>query len=332
MIEFEAEYYDGTSSKGYSVSVIADDTFLKLIHQDFRVEISLSEITLDPIVGSARSIIRFNNGAELHCNNTYAIHRLEPFLNRSLPDNFARFLENRTIYAISALIFTALFIFALLRWGIPSAATFATHSIPQSAEHTLSKQSLELLDTLYLKPTKLDKSHQLKLTQRLKELCTKTQCPPHTLLFRNSPTIGANAFALPANQMVITDQLIEKAHNDEEILAVLSHELGHIQNRHILRMMLQSIGSGVIIVMITGELSDYSDLAAGIPAILLQQGYSREMEDEADLFALQTLKKAHIPTHRFADILERISPQDVNSTTTLFSSHPDTKERIKRFL
>ena len=95
-------------------------------------------------------------------------------------------------------------------------------------------------------------------------------------------------------------------------------------------MMLQSIGSGVILVMVTGDISNYSDLAAGIPAILLQQGYSRDMEDEADTFALETLLKAHIPPHRFSDILMRIDP-DTNTSSTLFSSHPDTKERVKAF-
>lgn len=332
MIELIGEYYDGKSSRAYPAIITVYELILTVKYAHISFDIPLSTITIDPTVGSARSIIRLPEDAEIHSSDRDAIRKLELKLNHSTPENLARHLENKLLYATSALILTIAIIASLLRWGLPTLAQHAATVFPASAEAKIGTETLQTLDDLYLNPSTLPPHRQKELLEELKALCTTQECPTYQLFFRNSKTIGANAFALPGNKLVITDQLIDKSKHDEEIIAVLAHELGHIKHKHILRMMFQSIGSGVVLVMITGDISNYSDLAAGIPAILLQQGYSRDMEDEADRFALDTLLKAHIPPHRFADILMRIDPESNTSSTTLFSSHPDTQERIKPFL
>jgi len=330
MIEFAGEYYDGKTSRLYPAIITVYETILTLKCADFSLDIPLSNVTIDPTVGSARTVIHLSDNAEIHSSDRDAIRRLEITLKSATPENLARHLENKLLYAAAALIVTVAIIASLLRWGLPSLAQHAATVFPTDTEAKIGAETLETLDELYLNPTTLTVHRQKELLEHLKLMCTTQECPPFELLFRNSTTIGANAFALPGNKLIITDQLIDKAKHDEEIMAVLAHELGHVKQKHIVRMMLQSIGSGVILVMVTGDISNYSDLAAGIPAILLQQGYSRDMEDEADTFALETLLRAHIPPHRFSDILMRIDP-DTNTSSTLFSSHPDTKERVKAF-
>lgn len=332
MIEFSGEYYDGKSSRAYPALVTIHKTILTIHYDDVSLDVPLSGVTIDPTVGSARSIIRLPNDAEIHSSDIDALRKLELALGRLTPENIARHLENKLLYASGALIITILLIASALRWGLPALAQHAATVFPADIEAKIADQTLQTLDNLYLNPSRLSSHRQQELKEKLQSLCATQECPPYRLLFRNSETIGANAFALPGDDLVITDQLIEKSKHDEEIIAVLAHELGHLKHKHILRMMLQSIGSGVLLVAITGDISNYSDLAAGIPAVLLQQGYSRDMEEQADLFALNTLLKAHIPPHRFADILLRIAPENNTTSTTLFSSHPDTGERVKPFL
>lgn len=331
MIEFVGEYYDGRSSRPNRAVITVYETNLLIKSPDVTLDIPLTRIAIDPTVGSARAIIRLEHDAEIHSSDTEAVRLLEIRLRASTPENIARHLENRLLYAALTLVVTIAIIASLLRWGLPAFAEYSAAVFPSDTEHKIGAETLETLDNLYLNPSRLPSNRQKELNTRLQQLCAIQECPAFELLFRNSRSLGANAFALPGNRIVITDQLIEKSKHDEEIMAVLFHELGHVKERHIVRMMLQSIGSGVVLVMITGDISNYSDLAAGLPAILLQQGYSRDMEDEADRFALNALQKAHIPPRRFADILIRIDP-DANGSTTLFSSHPDSRKRIQMFL
>ena len=137
--------------------------------------------------------------------------------------------------------------------------------------------------------------------------------------------------ALPGGTIVVTDALVELAQNDAEILAVIAHELGHVEHRHSLRLALQSIGAGVILVAVTGDIGSVTDLAAGLPSLLLQNGYSRDMEREADTYALAWLNTACIPPRHFADILGRLD-KGTTGSTTLLDSHPVTRQRIEPFL
>jgi Zn-dependent protease with chaperone function len=169
------------------------------------------------------------------------------------------------------------------------------------------------------------------------------------LEFRAGGMIGANAFALPGGIMVVTDEIITLSKNDNEIIAVLAHELGHVKQRHAFRQSLQGVLAGLILAAVTG---DVSSVGSGLPAALMQMSYSREHELEADGFALSALQKACLPPKAFADILQRLQNQAFGNekptkgetskktqaqkrsdgVPEMLSTHPDTLARIQPFL
>ncbi|MDD3598106.1 M48 family metallopeptidase [Sulfuricurvum sp.] len=330
-MSFTGEYYDGQSSMGIAVTLSFDTNTLFVRNDTLSLDVPFDALHLDPQVGTSRSIIYLHKGGEIHSSDHDALNLLERSLPHKSPERIARRLESKLLYAVAALILTVSIIAGFLRYGLPEIARYAANHLPPSTEEQIGSQALSSLDQLYLNKSTLSQTRQSSIRSELADFCRRTECPQYRLLFRNSTSLGANAFALPGHTVVITDQLIEKSHNDEEILAVLSHELGHIRYNHILRTLLQSMGSGVVLVVITGDISNFSDLAAGLPAVLLQQGYSRDMEDEADTYALHSLQNARISPQRFADILTRIDTKGIK-TATLFSSHPDTQKRIQAFI
>ena len=136
--------------------------------------------------------------------------------------------------------------------------------------------------------------------------------------------------------MVVLDELVELAEHDEEILAVLAHELAHVERRHGLRMTIQSTAVGAFIAWWMG---DFSPVIAAAPAALLQASHSRELESEADADAAQSLRRIGIAPSRLADILERMARKHGERTesrtgaddawTDYLSSHPATHRRIE---
>ena len=79
--------------------------------------------------------------------------------------------------------------------------------------------------------------------------------PRHRLVFRKS-RIGPNAFALPGGTMVMTDQLVELVDHDDAVLTgVLAHELGHLQARHGMRMLVQATAIGAVSSLVFGDFS-----------------------------------------------------------------------------
>lgn len=152
------------------------------------------------------------------------------------------------------------------------------------------------------------------------------------LEFRASPDLGPNALALPSGIVILTDEVVALAHCDEELLAVLAHELGHIHHRHSLRSWLQSLITPVLIATVTGDLASISALAGALPTFLADMKYSRTFELEADDFAVELLDRHGIPRRHLADILGRITSADENDRGLghYLSTHPATSQRIER--
>jgi Zn-dependent protease with chaperone function len=327
---FAGDLFDGITSRAHPVDAWLDAGLLRVEGDGIALAVPLDGIQVAPPVGAARGVAHLPEGRELHSADLAALAQLTHALPTRSPERWARTLESRLVYAVAALVVSVLVIFAGLRWGVPAAAHLAARTLPAGLDARIGKESLALMEKVSLDPSKLPAARQQGLSRQLTEHCRRQTCPSYRLLFRDSPMFGPNAMALPGGTIIVTDALVKLSKHDDEVLAVVAHELGHVQHRHSLRLALQSIGAGAILVAVTGDIGSVTDLAAGLPSLLLQSGYSRDMEREADAYALVWLKTACIPSRRFADILGRLDKQA--SDTNLLDSHPGTRERIQPFL
>lgn len=331
MSRFAADYFDGQTSRAHPVQAAVEAGQLRVCGESIELAIPLDRIHVAPPAGQARGVVHLPDARELHSADHGALLELSRLTASARPERWAHLLESRLHYALAALVVAVLIVFVGLRWGMPAVALLATHTLPAGLDSRIGEESLALMDKITLSPSTLPTARQQALAHKLDAQCRQQACPPYRLLFRDSRLFGANAMALPGGGVVVTDALVSLSHDDEELLAVIAHELGHVQHRHSLRLALQSIGAGVLLVAITGDIGSFSDLAAGLPSLLLQSGYSRDMEREADAYALRWLNAACIPPRRFADILGRLD-KDASDKTNLLDSHPGTRERIEPFL
>lgn len=331
MTRFAGDLFDGLTSHAHPVTASIKVGQLHIEGEGIALSFPFEQIDVAPPVGAARGVVHLPDARELHSADQAALAELAATKRRNRPERWARHLESRFVYAVAALAVSVLVMFAGLRWGVPAAALLASHTLPASVDHGIGEQSLALMEKVSLAPSKLPAVRQQTLVQKLAAQCANRTCPPYRLLFRDSPLFGANAMALPGGTIVVTDELVNLSRNDDEVLAVIAHELGHVTHRHSLRLALQGLGAGVIMVAVTGDLGSISDFAAGLPSLLLQRGYSRDMEGEADTYALHWLDARCIPRRRFADILQRLDKSPAGKAN-LLSSHPGTADRIHPFL
>jgi predicted Zn-dependent protease len=155
----------------------------------------------------------------------------------------------------------------------------------------------------------------------------------YLLVFRSGP--GPNAFALPGGIVVVTDDMVKLAQSDEQLLAVLAHEIGHVRGRHALRLLLRQSGVFVLVTALAGDAVGMTILAAALPTVLLESNYSREFEADADDYAFDVLKRHGYSPQAFADVMRRLQAAEKSSGDDerffrYLSSHPVTAERIER--
>ncbi|HEA26019.1 MAG TPA: M48 family metallopeptidase, partial [Ectothiorhodospiraceae bacterium] len=246
------------------------------------------------------------------------------------------------------LIVVLAFSWGMLKYGVPMGAKAIAYTLPQNIMQSATETTLKLLDDHYLEPSELDEAEKQRIAERFNLMSQQVeQGFNYQLQFRKGgEMLGANAFALPSGTIVMTDELVAIANNDEELLAVLAHELGHVVHRHSLRQVLQNSAISLVITYATG---DISSLIVALPVLFVQLGYSRDFEHEADQFAYDFMQQQGIPLPGFANILEGLETAHLarrekkeqdeksdGSTTVVdifeyLSTHPSTEERVKRF-
>jgi predicted Zn-dependent protease len=125
------------------------------------------------------------------------------------------------------------------------------------------------------------------------------------------------------------DDLVQLAHSDAELMAVLAHEIGHVRGRHALRQIINAAGISAMALVVLGDVSSISSLAAAGPA-LLQARNSRELEQEADEFARQWLDANGIAPSNFDDILCRMAREvGDDGESSFLSTHPPVNDRAR---
>ena len=185
---------------------------------------------------------------------------------------------------------------------------------------------------LFLDESRLDPQRQAQLATLFARMTADIDDEhEYRLEMRDSKALGANAFALPSGIVLVTDDIVALAGSDEELMAVLAHEIGHVRGRHALRQMIQAAGISVIAVVLLGDVSSVSALASSAP-VLLQAKNSREFEREADVFARDWLRRQGIPPRRFDDMLCRLVAKaggDAVGIDKFLASHPPVSERAE---
>ena len=327
---FAARYFDGASARLHRVELVQDGQGGFVLRGDgVERAFAAADVTLSAPLGRAPRTLQFGDGAQLQIDESDA--RLDAwFPSADRVQRWADRGERRWRWVLAAAVLVGVSMVALFTHGVPMLADAAARRVPASAERLLARQVMAVLDRTAFDPSALPPARREALQARFATLVAGLpRAADFELLHRASPAIGPNAFALPGGVVVVTDELIALAGHDEEILAVLAHEAAHHEHRHALRAAMQETAVVLLVGFIAGDASSLGSLAAALPTVLLQSGYSRGFESEADAFAFALLRERGISPARFADFMQRLDKDGSASTAQDYlSTHPASAARI----
>ena len=152
-----------------------------------------------------------------------------------------------------------------------------------------------------------------------------------------------NAFAMPGGFVGVHTGLLLAAQTESELASVLAHEVSHVTQNHIARLVgrqsqLSAISiAGVLVALLAsrsgsrGDLGQAALIASQGGAIQAQLGYTREFEREADRNGFRILQSAGFDANgmvSFFDRLQKATRTYENNAPSYLRSHPLTVERI----
>lgn len=331
-----ATYFDSRNASAHPVELMIEGNLLCLHGDGIELRWPLENLDISERLGNTPR--RLSHSGSGHCevvdNAALEAMLAKAGVAASRPGWLDRMQHSPRWALLSAVLFVAALLAAyryLLPWG---AQTVAMH-VPASVLQKMGSSTLETLDQYLLHPSELPEARRKTLAARFAALqAAETSQMRYRLVFRRSPEIGANAFALPDGTIVMLDELVEQTGNDDEVLAVLAHERGHIERRHTARMVLQSSAVGLVVAWYMG---DVSTLLTAVPAAILEAGYSRDMEREADQYAARMLQRNGLSPCLLTAMLDKLEKShrqrpasaqpDSPKILDYLASHPPTQDR-----
>lgn len=283
-------------------------------------------------LGGVERRIEFDDGSTFATRDDEAVDRLvaprggwfSSFSRVSRAEAWHPRLALFVVGAIAALFF-------LVRDGVPLAAKGAAWATPPAVSTAIDRSARSSLDRFFLSPSELPDERKRALDARFAELAGDGE--QLELHFRKGGRLGPNALALPGGTIIVTDELA-KLLDDDEITAVLAHEIAHVREQHSLQSLYRAGGIALLAALVIGDPGPVlEDMVAG-GSIAIAMGSSRAMETEADARAVEILAdKGYDPTRLGTGLEKLISSvcpgKGKCDETGWLSSHPGRAERLE---
>lgn len=141
-----------------------------------------------------------------------------------------------------------------------------------------------------------------------------------------------NAFVLPSGKIGVTTSLLALVRNDDQLGAVLGHEVGHVVARHAAERYSNTAVAGVGLSVLQGAAGDYGQAVGSIGGLAAQYGvllpYSRRDELEADKLGVDYMVAAGYRPAEAVALWRLMTAQRQSGVPEFASTHPSDQTRI----
>ena len=151
-----------------------------------------------------------------------------------------------------------------------------------------------------------------------------------------------NAYATPGSYIFVSKGLLKMASSEDELAAVLAHELAHIEQRHPLKTIRQSLGTNFLVTLGTEAarqsgnrnakklVEGHGKMVGALAQTLSEKGYSRDSEFEADVKALGILTRAGYEPSAMIGVLKKMQSKHRPGGFGFDKTHPSPSARIAK--
>jgi predicted Zn-dependent protease len=138
-----------------------------------------------------------------------------------------------------------------------------------------------------------------------------------------------NAYATLGKKIIVTTGLIKKLQSEAGLAFVIAHELGHVEQKHVLKGLFRNTIGALIQMFFFKEQNTANTVYQGAN-FLHSKYYSRSKEKKADLFAVELVNKHYCKAAGKLEFFEEISKEtQTNKASEYFSTHPLPQSRIE---
>ena len=329
------------------------DAYLEYLEGNYKIVIEdemqyqgeFSDLEISPRLGNVDRKIILHDGSVFLTRDNDQID----VIVKKIPTyhTLLHMLESRMRWVVVAIVVVLFSTYAFFKWGIPWSSQKIAHALPYKTNELIAGNTLEFLDKYLFDESNLTVEKQEQIRKHFKEKIVPVSHDKKIVYkfhFRSWDDIP-NALALPSGDIVLTDKFIELSANQDEIDAIVLHEMGHVVHRHSLEMVIESAFISMAVMLIVGDVNVLADVGVGLGSLLVSSSYSRGHESEADLYAFEKMLRLGIDPISFSNVMNRMTTYmehkkeaasketenkaDDQKWIDYLSTHPTTERRME---
>lgn len=318
-----ARFYDGRSalSRDADVTLEADALNIRTDGQEFvwRVADLIAEVEADQV--------RVSNRRERDARLVLPVGEWTSLIGDRLAGR-TRERRRRELGLVGGLAAIAVAVMLFVFVGVPILSGPVARATPVDMELRMGENFDAQVGAIF--PTCRNEDGQ-RILSALGDRIAMGADTPFDIRVRAVEAPMVNAFALPGGPVLITDDLIAEAESPDELAAVISHEVAHVEMRHVMQAVWRDLGIGMLLDLVVG-----GGTGAGQQAVILagqasDLTYSRDAELEADTRGQALLHAAGLSSLGMAPFFDRMARADgsgrLGEAVEFMNSHPDSSRR-----
>lgn len=323
--------YNKKALKHSAFIELDNDNHQIILHVNDEVKTyAYQDIRLSEPLGSLPDSIYFSDGGCFICEKEQKLRNKLVLKKSKLHFGVIHFLERYKMASLYLLACIIPMVYLFFQFFLPSMASVIAKETPVQIQKDLGQETLVLLDKSVLEPSKLPLKKQRELKALFDRITPKEfnhyQLKPQ-LIFRDYPK-QANALTLTDGTIIITDELVNLIEDENELVSVLLHEMGHHYHHHIMNSLVNSSSLKFVSMWILRKSSGIEEILLNSGNQLMALNYSRDMELEADQFAIEHMLKQERPLEMMESIFIKLANISPEMNSKLLSTHPLWKERL----
>jgi len=235
---------------------------------------------------------------------------------QKLPDSTVNISKNSFLLQALKLLFSLLIIAVLVFGMLKIALYFVIDHLPSSYEKKLTNYTSMDID--------IDNIKRDKYLDELVDSLQKCAKLPYDVKAYIIPETKPNAFALPGGSIYVTRGMLKMLKNQNELVSVLGHEMGHFKNRDHLK----SMGVKLLFSLLSLTVGEGYGTILNTTLDISNIKYSQDAELEADRYALDLMACAYGSVSDATTLFERMDNAD--EWSYFFATHPAFSKRVQK--
>jgi predicted Zn-dependent protease len=207
-------------------------------------------------------------------------------------------------------------------WGLPPLAEKAVSFLPT----TVDDQIGDTFFSTMVPAESIDQKRSKALNGFAAELQLYNKRPLHFNVVHSNEV---NAFAMPNGEIVVYTGLLDQLETPAQLVALIGHEVSHINERHSMKLLSRNLAGYMIISLLVGDVSGIAAVLTDNAQQLYQLSYARDHEQQADELGLQILLDNHQDPTAMLQLFKKLNATGADALPELLSSHPLPNSRIQ---